>query len=145
MPSLVDAFVGVLNWTKDYCIWSDSGDCGHENCESCYGIKDNNCVLLEGLSEAKTLGLISERGSCTNLHSSTCTGSRESHSSDLFQVFSFKEIEILEGYDNDQDEVEEDEDEDSHEDEDENEDSYGDPYEDEDDDEDGDEVEEENV
>nr|AAX96375.1 expressed protein [Oryza sativa Japonica Group]ABA91920.2 expressed protein [Oryza sativa Japonica Group] len=63
MPSLVDAFVGVLNWTKDYCIWSDSGDCGHENCESCYGIKDNNCVLLEGLSEAKTLGLISERGS----------------------------------------------------------------------------------
>ena len=60
-------------------------------------------------------------------------------------LFSFKEIEILEGYDNDQDEVEEDEDEDSHEDEDENEDSYGDPYEDEDDDEDGDEVEEENV
>lgn len=63
----------------------------------------------------------------------------------LCAVFSFKEIEILEGYDNDQDEVEEDEDEDSHEDEDENEDSYGDPYEDEDDDEDGDEVEEENV
>ncbi len=69
MPSLLDAFVRVLYWTKDYCIWSDSGDCGHENCESCYGIKDNNCVLLEGLSEAKTLGLISEHGSvCLHFH-----------------------------------------------------------------------------
>uniref|UniRef100_A0A0E0R5E7 F-box domain-containing protein n=1 Tax=Oryza rufipogon TaxID=4529 RepID=A0A0E0R5E7_ORYRU len=171
MPSLVDAFVGVLNWTKDYCIWSDSGDCGHENCESCYGIKDNNCVLLEGLSEAKTLGLISERGSfilkrdlkwcptftklktlllneywCVpdDFSALTCILQHAPVLENLILQICSKEIEILEGYDNDQDEVEEDEDEDSHEDEDENEDSYGDPYEDEDDDEDGDEVEEEN-
>lgn len=55
----------------------------------------------------------------------------------LCAVFSCKEIEILEGYDNDQDEVEEDEDENSHEDEDE--DSFGDPYEEEDEEEDEDE------
>nr|AAX95044.1 hypothetical protein [Oryza sativa Japonica Group] len=55
----------------------------------------------------------------------------------MYAIFSCKEIEILEGYDNDQDEVEEDEDENSHEDEDE--DSFGDPYEEEDEEEDEDE------
>uniref|UniRef100_A0A0D9XQ57 F-box domain-containing protein n=1 Tax=Leersia perrieri TaxID=77586 RepID=A0A0D9XQ57_9ORYZ len=57
MPSLVDAFVRFLDCNKDFCSESDSGDCGHEGCESCYGIMDNNCVLLEGMSEAETLVL----------------------------------------------------------------------------------------
>ncbi|KAF0894661.1 hypothetical protein E2562_001954, partial [Oryza meyeriana var. granulata] len=60
MPSLVDALVRILNCTEDFCFQSDSGDCGRVGCESCYGIKDNNCVLLEGLSQAKTLVLINE-------------------------------------------------------------------------------------
>nr|AAX95043.1 F-box domain, putative [Oryza sativa Japonica Group] len=54
MPSLVDAFVRIFFYTKDFCSESNSGDCSHEGCESCYGIKDNKCVLLEGLSNAKT-------------------------------------------------------------------------------------------
>ncbi|EEE51821.1 hypothetical protein OsJ_33298 [Oryza sativa Japonica Group] len=47
MPSLVDAFVRIFFYTKDFCSESNSGDCSHEGCESCYGIKDNKCVLLE--------------------------------------------------------------------------------------------------
>uniref|UniRef100_A0A0D3HJB2 F-box domain-containing protein n=1 Tax=Oryza barthii TaxID=65489 RepID=A0A0D3HJB2_9ORYZ len=58
MPSLVDAFVRVPWYGKDFCSQSNSGDCTREGCESCYGIKDNNCVLLDGLSEAKTLALM---------------------------------------------------------------------------------------
>uniref|UniRef100_A0A0D9XQ60 F-box domain-containing protein n=1 Tax=Leersia perrieri TaxID=77586 RepID=A0A0D9XQ60_9ORYZ len=61
MPSLVEAFVRVLHCSEDFCWESDSGDCGREGCPSCYGIKDNNnCVLLEGLLEAKTLVLINK-------------------------------------------------------------------------------------
>ncbi|XP_015615404.1 F-box/LRR-repeat protein At3g59190 isoform X1 [Oryza sativa Japonica Group] len=63
MPSLVDAFVRIFFYTKDFCSESNSGDCSHEGCESCYGIKDNKCVLLEGLSNAKTLVLINKQKS----------------------------------------------------------------------------------
>ncbi|XP_052136817.1 F-box protein At4g09920-like [Oryza glaberrima] len=60
MPSLVDAFVSVPSSSEDFCGESDSGDCGRDDCESCYDFTNNNCVLLEGLSEAKTLVLINE-------------------------------------------------------------------------------------
>uniref|UniRef100_A0A0E0MDL4 F-box domain-containing protein n=1 Tax=Oryza punctata TaxID=4537 RepID=A0A0E0MDL4_ORYPU len=63
MPSLVEAFVRVVHRTYDCCgyDYSNSGNCGNEHCKSCHGIKDNNnCVLLDGLSEAKTLALIDE-------------------------------------------------------------------------------------
>uniref|UniRef100_A0A0E0MDL7 Uncharacterized protein n=1 Tax=Oryza punctata TaxID=4537 RepID=A0A0E0MDL7_ORYPU len=147
MPLLVDAFVRVLYCSKDFCSQSDSGDCGRENCQPCYGIKDNNCVLLEGLSEAKTLVLINKFGSfifkrdlkwCPTftklktllLNEYWCVPDDFSllacilqHAPVLenliLQIFS-KEIEILEGYDNDQYKVEEDKDEDSYEDEEEN-------------------------
>ncbi|CAO2152648.1 unnamed protein product [Urochloa humidicola] len=62
MPSLVDATVRVIQRNADCCRNSLYGDCGFEDCNDCYGdIHDkNNCVLLEGLSEAKSLALISE-------------------------------------------------------------------------------------
>ncbi|XP_015697768.1 F-box/FBD/LRR-repeat protein At5g22660-like isoform X2 [Oryza brachyantha] len=63
MPSLVKAFVRVAHRTLDCCRYSiiNSGDCGNLDCRSCYDIKYiNGCVLLDGLSEAKTLALIDE-------------------------------------------------------------------------------------
>ncbi|RLN28244.1 hypothetical protein C2845_PM05G11690 [Panicum miliaceum] len=59
MPSLQDAFVRVtlVNNRGSY-FW----DCDYEDCYSCYGIihGNNMCVLLEGLSGAENLALISE-------------------------------------------------------------------------------------
>ncbi|XP_006663283.1 MEIOTIC F-BOX protein MOF-like [Oryza brachyantha] len=63
MPSLVDAFVRIVDYTNDVCSDSDTGDCDREGCVPCYGIKDNNSVLLQGLSEAKTMVLINEHDS----------------------------------------------------------------------------------
>ncbi|TVU33905.1 hypothetical protein EJB05_15720 [Eragrostis curvula] len=62
MPSLQEAFVRLAYSNTDCCSNADdSGYCGHVNCDSCYGIKhDSNCLLLEGLSEAKNLKLIAE-------------------------------------------------------------------------------------
>ncbi|XP_066339531.1 uncharacterized protein [Miscanthus floridulus] len=62
MPSLVDAIVRVIHDSADCCTYSDYGDCGFEVCEDCYGDKheNDNCVLLEGLSEAKSLALVAE-------------------------------------------------------------------------------------
>ncbi|CAL4988988.1 unnamed protein product [Urochloa decumbens] len=62
MPSLVDAIVRVTHDSADCCSYSLYGDCGFEDCNDCYGdIHDkNNCVLLEGLSEAKSLALVAE-------------------------------------------------------------------------------------
>ncbi len=69
MPSLVDAFVSVPSSSEDFCGESDSGDCGRDGCESCYGFTNKNCVLLEGLSEAKMLVLINEDESvCLHFH-----------------------------------------------------------------------------
>ncbi|KAG2565150.1 hypothetical protein PVAP13_7NG349317 [Panicum virgatum] len=55
MPALEKAFVRLANENADCCTHADSGNCGHENCNSCYG---GNCVLLKGLSEAENLTLI---------------------------------------------------------------------------------------
>lgn len=55
MPALEKAFVRLTNENADCCTHADSGNCGHENCNSCYG---GNCVLLKGLSEAENLTLI---------------------------------------------------------------------------------------
>jgi hypothetical protein len=62
MPSLVDAIVRVIHDSADCCTYSNYWDCGFEDCEDCYGdTHDNgNCVLLEGLSEAKSLALVAE-------------------------------------------------------------------------------------
>ncbi|KAJ1275015.1 hypothetical protein BS78_05G104600 [Paspalum vaginatum] len=62
MPSLVDASIRVGRQTSDCCDYSEYGDCGHEDCVSCYGsIHDNNeMLLLHGISEAKNLTLIAE-------------------------------------------------------------------------------------
>ncbi|TVU26413.1 hypothetical protein EJB05_28959 [Eragrostis curvula] len=62
MPKLKDAFVRLAQKNADCCSHADeSGNCGQVNCHSCYGIKhDNNCLLLEGLSEAENLKLIAE-------------------------------------------------------------------------------------
>ncbi|TVU26104.1 hypothetical protein EJB05_28636, partial [Eragrostis curvula] len=70
MPSLVEAFVVVeafvnifdCNKIIDSCDNAYSGDCSNEDCFACYGIDGdtNNCVLLQGLSEAQNLSLISD-------------------------------------------------------------------------------------
>ncbi|KAG2624465.1 hypothetical protein PVAP13_3KG131700 [Panicum virgatum] len=59
MPSLQDAFVRV---TRVDNPGSYSWECEYKGCYSCYGIvHDNNmCFLLEGLSGAQNLALISE-------------------------------------------------------------------------------------
>ncbi|TVU16838.1 hypothetical protein EJB05_36993 [Eragrostis curvula] len=61
MPSLVEAFVNTGYIDYDGCENTYSGDCEDEGCLNCYGIEGdtNNCVLLQGLSEARVLTLIS--------------------------------------------------------------------------------------
>ncbi|KAF8711294.1 hypothetical protein HU200_029315 [Digitaria exilis] len=61
MPSLVDGIIRVINQSTDCSTYKhyNYGDCGFGECENCYGVHDyNNCVLLEGLSEAKSLALV---------------------------------------------------------------------------------------
>ncbi|PVH62579.1 hypothetical protein PAHAL_3G327600 [Panicum hallii] len=63
MPSFQEAFVRVIHENLDSGYSDDySGACDDEDCYSCYGAVDGNykCVLLEGLSEAENLALISE-------------------------------------------------------------------------------------
>ncbi|KAF8711286.1 hypothetical protein HU200_029307 [Digitaria exilis] len=76
MPFLVAASVrlGTGSITSlDWCYSSDSGDCGDKQCQGCYGLEGDNVndgisngtsknksVLLNGLSEAKSLVLIAE-------------------------------------------------------------------------------------
>nr|XP_034588248.1 F-box/LRR-repeat protein At4g14096-like isoform X1 [Setaria viridis]XP_034588249.1 F-box/LRR-repeat protein At4g14096-like isoform X1 [Setaria viridis] len=63
MPSLQGAFVRAIHENLDSGYCDDySGDCDGEDCYSCYGAVDCNykCMLLEGLSEAENLALISE-------------------------------------------------------------------------------------
>jgi hypothetical protein len=70
-PSLQKAIVRLVHDNEDCCSHADSGNCGDENCNSCYGIehdKSRKCVLLEGLSDAKSLTLIAEsRTVCLHL------------------------------------------------------------------------------
>ncbi|CAO2152169.1 unnamed protein product [Urochloa humidicola] len=61
MPSLMEGVVKIDANDGDFCDNADSGDCEDEHCPCCYGIPgDTDCVLLHGLSEARSLVLISE-------------------------------------------------------------------------------------
>ncbi|WVZ53594.1 hypothetical protein U9M48_004512, partial [Paspalum notatum var. saurae] len=75
MPLLVEAFVrfGLGAESMDHCDNSDSGDCNDDQCEGCYALEGdqsndstnnntnrNRSVLLQGLSEAKSLVLIDD-------------------------------------------------------------------------------------
>jgi hypothetical protein len=72
MPALTGAFV----WKAEHCdgrcskIWDPYQDCNCESCESSdsNGDQSNNCVLLEGLSEARSLVLISTLDDVVYLH-----------------------------------------------------------------------------
>ncbi|TVU26428.1 hypothetical protein EJB05_28975, partial [Eragrostis curvula] len=64
MPSLVKAFIRLTEWCADVCAKLDDPDCTDCLCEVCDspGNADRggtSCVLLNGLSEAKSLVLIS--------------------------------------------------------------------------------------
>lgn len=60
MPSLEEALVETDSVDFDTCFSSNSGNCDDENCDQCYEIDGNNdsCILLQGLSKAKSLALI---------------------------------------------------------------------------------------
>ncbi|TVU26122.1 hypothetical protein EJB05_28657 [Eragrostis curvula] len=62
MPKLQEAFVRLTQKNADCCSHADdSGNCGHVDCDSCYGIEHgNSCLLLQGLSEAENLKLVAE-------------------------------------------------------------------------------------
>lgn len=62
MPSLMETFVNLCDTNRDYCDGSYSGDCGDEDCFPCYEVDDDidNCVLLQGLSEAQNLKLMAD-------------------------------------------------------------------------------------
>ena len=61
MPSLVEAVVRIDGMDGDFCHHADSGDCEDKDCPGCYGVDgDTGCVLLQGLSEAQSLVLISD-------------------------------------------------------------------------------------
>jgi hypothetical protein len=62
MPSLVDACVKISDSNPDDCHNSaGSGDCEDYDCFACYGVDGHTygSVLLQGLSEARNLALIS--------------------------------------------------------------------------------------
>ncbi|KAK3118512.1 hypothetical protein QOZ80_9BG0700540 [Eleusine coracana subsp. coracana] len=61
MTLLEEAAVNIRDSVFDHCLNSNSGNCDNENCELCYEIQDDSesCVLLQGLSKAKHLVLIS--------------------------------------------------------------------------------------
>ncbi|KAM3277390.1 hypothetical protein ACQJBY_045334 [Aegilops geniculata] len=59
LPSLVTAFINTGSCCGDNCRNSPSGDCGFESCVQCYGTDD--CVLLQGLSGATNLELITHK------------------------------------------------------------------------------------
>uniref|UniRef100_A0A0E0R5M9 F-box domain-containing protein n=1 Tax=Oryza rufipogon TaxID=4529 RepID=A0A0E0R5M9_ORYRU len=63
MPSLVEASVRPHQDCDDWCSNTYTGNCEDEDCDGCHGMIDkignsSNCVLLGGLSEAKSLKLI---------------------------------------------------------------------------------------
>ncbi|KAL6660493.1 hypothetical protein ACP70R_001528 [Stipagrostis hirtigluma subsp. patula] len=57
MPSLASAAVTISRRCTDCCSRAGNGDCDDGSCEGCNMQEDNRCVLLQGLSEAKTLRL----------------------------------------------------------------------------------------
>ena len=64
MSSLAKAFVRFDDECCDKCPRNYYGDCGHGDCDGCYGNlyyvddEDNQCVLLGGLSGTTNLELI---------------------------------------------------------------------------------------
>nr|ACS49610.1 F-box family-4 [Oryza minuta] len=63
MPSLVEASVRPHQDCDDWCSNTYTGNCEDEDCDGCHGMIDKigngyKCVLLGGLSEAKSLKLI---------------------------------------------------------------------------------------
>ncbi|TVU33904.1 hypothetical protein EJB05_15719, partial [Eragrostis curvula] len=62
VPSLHESFVRVVHENADSGDCDDySGYCDVDDCYSCHGVLDDNkCVLLEALSEAENLTLVSE-------------------------------------------------------------------------------------
>ncbi|TVU33909.1 hypothetical protein EJB05_15724 [Eragrostis curvula] len=62
IPSLHESFVRVVHENADSGDCDDySGYCDVDDCYSCHGVLDDNkCVLLEALSEAENLTLVSE-------------------------------------------------------------------------------------
>lgn len=62
MPLLVDAAIQTFDVMHDICSDSLSGDCDNEHCNKCYGAdgQTNSCVLLNSLSAAKKLVLVSD-------------------------------------------------------------------------------------
>lgn len=72
MPALTGGFVRIAEHCDDRCskILDPYEDCYCESCENSDSIGDqsNNCVLLEGLSEARSLVLISTHHDMVYLH-----------------------------------------------------------------------------
>jgi hypothetical protein len=60
LPSLVTSYIRIDGDSEDSCYQKYLGDCGNETCNGC-SVKDDCSVLLEGLSEAMSLELLSER------------------------------------------------------------------------------------
>jgi hypothetical protein len=60
LPSLVTAYIRIDCNSEDSCYQKYLGDCCNETCNGC-SVKDDCSVLLEGLSEAMSLELLSER------------------------------------------------------------------------------------
>ncbi|KAK3119868.1 hypothetical protein QOZ80_9AG0676790 [Eleusine coracana subsp. coracana] len=62
MPSLMEAFITLCDSNRDYCESTYSGDCEDDSCFACYDIPSDteNCVLLQGLSEARNLALMAD-------------------------------------------------------------------------------------
>lgn len=62
MPLLVDAAIRTFDVMHDICSHSLSGDCDNEHCNKSYGAdgQTDSCVLLNGLSAAKKLVLVSD-------------------------------------------------------------------------------------
>nr|ACS49622.1 F-box family-2 [Oryza minuta] len=63
MPSLVEASIRPHQDCNDWCSNTYAGNCEDEDCDGCHGMidkidNDSKCVLLGGLSEAKSLKLI---------------------------------------------------------------------------------------
>lgn len=63
MPSLVTTFARLGDFCDDYCFNDPYGDCGDTLCDGYYcndsnAVHDDDCVLLDGLSDATNLELI---------------------------------------------------------------------------------------
>lgn len=60
LPSLAEAYIRIGLESEDHCFHNHFGDCGNKSCDGCYGVEDDCSVLLESLSGATNLVLISD-------------------------------------------------------------------------------------